>query len=231
MNRLWLHTKLLFQLLLKRLLQGLSILFGTVGIYLFVSVVFSLIPVNRKAPAQEEIEIYLLSNGVHIDLVLPVNNAIKNWSSDVALPPEIALRANYISFGWGDLGFYRNTRVWSDLSIPVALKAVFMKSPSAMHIDFFIKLSTDKRCRKVMVSENQYRKLVGFTEQSFKHDSLGKIIPIPDLKYYAYDSFYEAQSSYHLFNTCNTWTNRALKYANLRACLWTPFDRGILFHY
>ena len=45
------------------------------------------------------------------------------------------------------------------------------------------------------------------------------------------DAFYEATGRYSLFHTCNTWTNNALKIAGQKACVWTPFDTGIFYHY
>ena len=45
------------------------------------------------------------------------------------------------------------------------------------------------------------------------------------------DQFYEAVGSYSCFKTCNTWTNQALKESKLKACLWTPFDFGIISKY
>ncbi|MCP5062170.1 MAG: DUF2459 domain-containing protein, partial [Ignavibacteriae bacterium] len=46
--------------------------------------------------------------------------------------------------------------------------------------------------------------------------------------YTPYDDFYEAVGSYSLFNTCNTWVNSAFKECNIKACLWTPYDFGLI---
>ncbi|MFM7854609.1 MAG: DUF2459 domain-containing protein [Flammeovirgaceae bacterium] len=51
------------------------------------------------------------------------------------------------------------------------------------------------------------------------------------LRYWDNDSFYEAKGTYNLFFTCNTWVNEGLKKAGLKACLWTPFDSGLLRKY
>ncbi|HXU27639.1 MAG TPA: DUF2459 domain-containing protein, partial [Bacteroidia bacterium] len=45
------------------------------------------------------------------------------------------------------------------------------------------------------------------------------------------DSFYEAVGVYGLFYTCNTWANNGLKYCGQKACLWTPFEKGIFYQY
>ena len=66
---------------------------------------------------------------------------------------------------------------------------------------------------------------------SFKTDSINNFELIPHAYYGNHDSFYEAKGNYSLFFTCNTWANNALKSAGLRTCLWTPFDKGIFYHY
>ena len=45
------------------------------------------------------------------------------------------------------------------------------------------------------------------------------------------DAFYEALGSYSMLYSCNTWTNNALKKANLPSGIWTVFDKGILRWY
>ena len=52
-----------------------------------------------------------------------------------------------------------------------------------------------------------------------------------DAVYGKNDAFYEANGSYSLFHTCNTWANNGLKACGQKACFWTPFDSGIFYHY
>ena len=73
--------------------------------------------------------------------------------------------------------------------------------------------------------------LIDFIENSFQRNENGALVQIQGLQYYAYDCFYEATPSFNLFFTCNTWTNKCLKKAGLKACLWTPYDKGILYQY
>ncbi len=48
-------------------------------------------------------------------------------------------------------------------------------------------------------------------------------------KGYSYnDDFYEALGSFSCFKTCNSWVNSGLKESDIKACLWTPFDFGLL---
>ena len=42
------------------------------------------------------------------------------------------------------------------------------------------------------------------------------------------DRLFEANGSYHMFHTCNAWTNGALKTAGKKAALWAPLVRGVV---
>ncbi len=199
--------------------------------YLFFAALFSIIPVNRNPALNKDIEIFIRSNGVHLELILPLQTAGKDWTDEISLPPQIASSISHLSIGWGDKNFYYNTPQWSDLTFKTAFKALFLKSESAIHIDFFSRITPGKLCKSIFVNEEQYRLMVHYLESGFQRDFRQRIILIEDLHYSEFDGFYEATGSYNLFFTCNTWTNRCLKKAGLKASLWTPFDRGTLYHY
>lgn len=87
-------------------------------------------------------------------------------------------------------------------------------------------------CRRIWISNNQYVRLCAYIQNSFKIDANGHIINIPTTaNYNDNDAFYDAKRHYNLFYTCNTWANNALKAAGQKACIWTPFDKGIFYTY
>lgn len=223
--------KRFLKILINYLKWPISIFFLMIASYLVMAFVFSIIPVNRKAVSKYEIDIFIKSNGVHLDIILPLRNDIKDWSTDVWIDHNIIHQANFISFGWGDKLFYLNTPEWSDLTFRTAFIATFLKSPSALHIDYYKVLQIDDNCKMIPISKDQYKTIVDFIEDSFKQDSSGYKILIKGFQTTDYDCFYEAEKSYNLFNTCNTWTNKCLKESGLKSSLWTPFDRGTLYHY
>lgn len=218
-------------ILFKYLKWIVSVLIMLIVTYIILSIILSIIPVNRNVDSNNEIDIYIKTNGVHLDIVLPVKNEIKNWASDIWIDKDIRNSANFISFGWGDKEFFINTPEWSDLTIKTAINSLFFKSPSALHIDYYNVLEINANCKLISVNTEQFKAVVDFIEKSFKRDNDGDLIIIQGFQYNSYDCFYEATKSYNLFFTCNTWTNKCLKESGLRASLWTPFDRGTLFHY
>lgn len=173
------------------------------------------------------ISIYIVSNGAHLDIVVPVKNKQEDWTtfinpSDIHTPKT---QKKWISFGWGDKGFYLETPAWKDLKLSVALKAISGLNKTAMHVSFLENIVEGKRCKKIMISEVQYKLLSYEIKNQFSEK---KPIKIPHAFYGENDSFYNAKGKYSLFNTCNTWANSVLKKSKIKACLWTPFAFTIL---
>ena len=200
-----------------------------------VSVFFiSKITVNSdiaEVEKQDAIPIYILSNGVHTDIVVPVKNEIKDWRNQIQFNQTKSKDSlmNFIAFGWGDKGFYLDTPEWSDLKASTALKAAFGVSTSAMHTTFFKQLKEGADCKRILISKENYQKLVAYISDSFHNPTNPEWIE--GHSYGQKDAFYEAKGSYSLFYTCNTWANNALKAANQKASLWTVYDKGIFCHY
>ena len=214
---------------------GILSFLGLVTVYLLVSVVLSCIPVNTKQVLNDRvIAIYILTNGVHTDIVVPAKNEFKNWPAAVPYSNTSSKDSNmhYLAMGWGDKGFYLETPEWSDLKFSVAFKAAFYLGNAAMHTTYYKEMREGENCRRIMISEKQYFRLIAYLEKSFLRDSNGYLQHIKaDYSYGAHDAFYEATGHYGLFYTCNTWANSALKSCGAKACLWTPADKGIFYHY
>lgn len=203
-------------------------------LYVVAALLISKISVNSDVAQKDKtIEIFILSNGVHTDIVVPIKNEFKDWSKEICFHHTKSKDSlvNYLAFGWGDKGFYLNTPEWSDLKASTALNAAFGLSSSAIHTTFFKNMKENACCRKIKISAEEYQKLVTYIFESFEFDSSKRVQWISNYSYGNRDAFYEAKGSYNLFYTCNTWANNALKIANQKASLWTVTDTGIFCHY
>lgn len=203
-------------------------------LYVVAALSISKISVNADVFQKDKpIEIFILSNGVHTDIVVPIKNEFKDWSKEIRFYQTKSKDSlvNYLAFGWGDKGFYLNTPEWSDLKISTALNAAFGLSSSAMHTTFYKNMQENTSCKKIKISATEYQKLVTYISDSFEFDSSKRVQWISNYSYGNRDAFYEAKGSYNLFYTCNTWANNALKIANQKASLWTVTDTGIFCHY
>jgi len=218
----------------KKIALCLKVLLALIIIYGSSVMILPLIPVNKIDHKENDyITAYILTNGVHTDIVVPVDTDVINWSEFIPFSDTKSKQAlEYIAFGWGDKGFYLDTPEWKDLKFSTAFKAAFWLGDSAMHTTFYNKMSENENCKKVYLSKEEYQKMVEYIKKSFEYDANGKIQLIPtDMVYGPNDSFYEAKGTYNIFFTCNTWTSDALKAANKTAPLWTATQQGIFRHY
>jgi len=205
---------------------------GFIILYLLVIFIVSRITVNATdSDTAQDVVIYIKTNGVHTDIVVPVKNSIKDWSDEVK--PELATvnDKQFVGFGWGDKGFYLNTPQWSDLKVSTACYAAFYLGSSAMHATFFDQIKEGPKCVKLTISKQEYEKLATYIASDFQFDKNHNTILIADAAYGDHDSFYEAKGRYSFLYTCNSWANAALKASGQKAALWTLTDTGIFCHY
>jgi len=96
--------KKIFKILLKSVLGVVAFLL----VYTLVIFLTSVISVNDNVvETDKNIPIYILSNGVHTDVVVPLKNEIKDWSKEISYLHTKAKDStkNLLAFGWGDRGF------------------------------------------------------------------------------------------------------------------------------
>ena len=217
------------------ILKTIWAILGVVALYLFFAFFIPYIEVPAKEVQEpKNITAYILTNGVHTDLVVPIKSAEIDWSKEIPFDNTVSKRTDfkYLSIGWGDKGFYLDTPTWADLKVSTAFKAAFWLSDSAMHCTFYDKMTEGEDCKKIMLTHNQYLDLINFIKNKFDHDQNGKPILIKtDAVYTKNDAFNGAKGSYSFLNTCNTWANNGLIVAGQKAAFWTPSDFGIFQHY
>ena len=194
--------------------------------YLIISLILSSITIGRVTENEvSEKTIYLTTNGVHLDIVIPKNNidslllsGLKQEQSD-----------KYLSFGWGDENFYINTPTWGDLTFKNAFSAMFLKSSTLMHVTRYKSKRSD--WIEINISESELNKLNSYLQNTFKTNENGIKIILNNQGYSPTDDFYKAKGSYSCFKTCNSWVNSGFKKSGLKSCLWTPFDFGLMNKY
>lgn len=203
-------------------------------VYALAAFVCSRITIDKEKDTKGEVAIYIKTNGVHTDIVVPVRSELMDWSKEVKYEFTSCKDTNYkyLALGWGDKGFYLQTPEWADLKFSVAFNAAFGLSSSAMHATFYRKIQEGESCRKINISAEQYARLIKYVSGSFKRDENGHFMHIStNANYGISDAFYEAKGRYSLFYTCNTWANSVLKACGQKSCLWTIFDTGIFAQY
>lgn len=219
---------------LRMILFSALTLVALVLVYLLSAFTLSRMSTNREKETKPEVTIFILTNGVHTDLVVPVKNEQMDWSHYIPFENTAArdTTAQWLAFGWGDKGFYLETPTWGDLKFSTAFKAAFSLSSSAIHATYYRVMHENKQCRKIEISQEQYARLVAYINNTLTTNNNALPVYIQtNANYGKHDAFYEAKGSYHLFHTCNTWANNGLKSCGQKACVWTIFDTGIFYQY
>ena len=194
--------------------------------YLVVSLILTFITIDRKGHNETlDKAIYLNTNGIHLDIIIPK----KNIDSLLLKGINTGTDDQYLSFGWGDKDFYLNTPTWNDLTFKTAFKALFLNSETLLHITRF--QNRHKEWKEIKISDSELQKLNNYILLSFKTNEDGYKQILKSKGYSFNDDFYQAKGSYSIFKTCNTWVNAGFKDSGLKACLWTPFDFGLLNKY
>jgi len=220
---------------LKTLKWFATALLASLAIYALLAVLLSVIAVKPNyTPQNKPITIFIRSNGVHTDLVLPSKTEFKNWQE--VLPPAdfkaVDAGFKYIAFGWGHKAFYLETKQWADLKLSTGFNALFFKGETAMHVTYWhYDLDVNDKCKKIEIDEAQYKMLCDYILESFEKDSYSKPILLKDKNYNLYDNFYEANGTYSFINTCNHWANQGLKKSKIKTAVWAPFDKSIFYHF
>ncbi|MCT7604294.1 TIGR02117 family protein [Aliarcobacter butzleri] len=208
-------------------------IFSFIIIYLSSEYFLSRWSVAEVSSLDKKYQIFIKSNSVHTDIVLPIKSDIINWFE--LFPFENTLSKStdfsYVGIGWGDKGFYLDTPTWSELKVSTALIAGTGLGNAALHITYYKDILEDDLTYSMKIDENQYKSIILSVKKSLQWLNEKPIYINTTAQYGQNDAFYEAIGSYSIFHTCNTWTNNVLKNANLLSSKWVAFDDGILYQY
>ena len=194
--------------------------------YLIISLILSSITVGRTVSNESsEKVIYLNTNGVHLDIVIPIENIDSLVLSEI----KHSRNEKYLSFGWGDENFYINTPTWGDLTFNNAFSAMFLKSSTLMHVTRYKQERSN--WIEIKVTQSELQKLNSYLFNTFEIDENGLKIILENKGYSSIDDFYKSKGSYSCFKTCNSWVNIGFKESGLTSCVWTPFDFGLMNKY
>ncbi|RAU82455.1 TIGR02117 family protein [Pontibacter arcticus] len=200
---------------------------------LFFSAPFTQVLARPHTALPDSVQLFVTSNGVHTELVVPVKTPFIDWRTLLPLQhfPKADSSFTHVAFGWGNRRFFIETPEWGDLKLHVALYAAFWPGTTAMHVEYIPKpLAPTKKQRPFMVSQAQYKKLIAYIKNSFRQEN-SRFVYIPDASYTDYDSFYEANGRYYVLKNCNYWVNAGLKEMGIKSAWWAPFPYTIMRHY
>jgi uncharacterized protein (TIGR02117 family) len=210
-----------------RYLVRILLLFVAVGVCYSLSIwVLGRIPVNREFEHADVdgVEILLINNGVHADLVVPLDHSsypIRRYleQGNFQVSPN---SFDYAVIGWGSRKFYLETESWDDLRLSTVAYALSGFDQTTVHVQLYAGMDwPTSSSRKIRMRSDQFAKLGEHIVSTFRLNDQGKGIPIAGAHYRHDDAFFEGKGSYHLFRTCNVWVGQGLKQAGVRVGVWT----------
>lgn len=201
------------------------------ALYLAAAVMGSLIPVNRgwTEPAHGT-TIYIADNGIHADLIMPVNADGLDWSPFLpkndfaAAPPD----ARWIAFGSGEQRVYLDTPTWWDIR-PGTIWSALAGGNGVVHVEYVPDPSY--AVRQVRLRPEEYRRLWAAVRADFALDRSGRPERIDHPGYGPFDAFYRANSKANALRTCNAVAAGWLRLAGVKTSLWPPFVNGLVWRY
>jgi uncharacterized protein (TIGR02117 family) len=196
-------------------------------LYLAAALAGSLLAVNRgwEEPARGTL-IYLRSNGIHVDIVMPAQAHGLDWRP--LLPArdfrDAPLRPRWFGFGAGERRVYLDTPSWSDLT-PRTLWAALTGGEQILHVDRTLHPGADLYALRLRPEE--YRRLWAAIRADFD----GPPDRIDHPGYGPDDAFYEGSGKASALHTCNNWAAAKLRLAGVETSLWSPFAQGLVWRY
>src|SRR5688572_16987666 len=216
---------LLFTKIFRFIVRTLGVFLGLILLYGLAILMLGVVPINNSfAQAQQGVEIMVIDNGIHTDLVVPVKYKNFDWSGYLPVSDFQGANQNFthLAFGWGNRKFYMETPEWKDLNLEVAFAAAFGIGRSAMHVYYLPAMpKPGTKAIPIKLTEAEYEKLSTYILNSFKQQN-GRFLLIKGRGYTSTDNFYEANGRFSLLKTCNEWVNRGLKAAGIKTVFWAP---------
>lgn len=218
----------------NRYLKALLILFAIIVVpivlYFGMAVIGLLVPTNPEVQSgPKDYTIYIAVESIHADFILPVETDVIDWRTIIPTKDfkNISSYPKFIQLGWGDEVFYLEMGSLDNFDLDIGFRAAFLPTDSLMHVTYYYSLPYNYiDIREIKITRDQYKILVAYIKKQFKTEN-DKLSLLEGKSYYWNDNFYRANESYHLFNTCNMWTNRGLKKIGVKTSIWSPFKYGI----
>ncbi|MBM9513228.1 DUF2459 domain-containing protein [Desulfogranum marinum] len=166
---------------------------------------------NALFPPQEDEEkkiIFLVNHGWHAGIVVKRSDIMhSDWPKT-----DVFADMDYVEIGWGDRAYYTSPDPGSGL----AAKALLLPTSSVVHLVGFRGQPENyfpySEIVKLQLSVPGFEKMIRCISKSFSRDKSGSAVALGHGNY-GTSQFYASEETYHLFKTCNTWTETILQSA------------------
>ena len=157
----------------------------------------------------------IIDHGLHVGLVfersaLEIFGGVNAQALLLQFP-----QADWFEFGWGDKGFYQGAASLSDVSFPMAARALFWPTKTVMHVATG---SGDAALVFAVAAPVALMLSAGATQEMLAGVEGGFASMVPTgAGLYAISRFYPGRGRYHVFQTCNNWASQILRRGGIGA--------------
>jgi uncharacterized protein (TIGR02117 family) len=225
---------------MRRLAIGLAIgLLGPFWILVLTTIVTMRYADPMLWPARDgrTADIYVVSNGYHTGIALP-RDTLAEFASGRGYPALIAVAQRFGQFpfleiGWGDEEFYRKVPTVGDLTVSIALRALFAPgNKSVLHVvgvpDDPARVFASGEVVRITLSQNGFDQLLRKLDATFVPPQNGAL-PDSGKGLYGPSLFYPAVGTFSVLRVCNHWIAELLSAAGLPSTpVLDTFSRGLL---
>lgn len=167
------------------------------------------------APVGEPtVTVFVVSHGYHAGIVLPRGSLAaaasrRGYAALIAVATRFGAYS-FLEMGWGDEEFYRSVPTIASVTLPMALRALFLPgNRSVVHV---VGLSYPPRAAfpladiiAVEVSEGGFDRLSARIDATFAPDATGDRVEDAGAGLYGPSRFYRARGTFNIFHVCNHW--------------------------
>jgi len=204
------------------LIWALSVLFAVVA-----TVGFGAIPVLTEgqgaARVDSHVRIYILSNGFHSDIAIPRIYAESKLPIEPDDFPVNGDDMHYYAIGWGSKTAYTSLRTVSDLSLDIVVRALAFDE-TVIHVQPLGLLHASERVFAYDIDKDRLAMLLESISGYFASPE-----PLSDINHGFGDRYYPGQGRFAPWATCNSWTGRRLRVADIGVGLWTVTAQTLEF--
>ena len=200
------------------------VLLSIFTLYNVAAVIGAVVPEagRQQTEGKGDIEVLLYTGPIHYDFLIPAipeARAAFGFAKQQSLPADDP-RLRWFVVGWGARAFYTSMGGYSDVTAQALWKAI-TGDTAVIRIDTVGALRPDLDVLSLKMTEVEFARFLSAINASFKQSDDQTRLPI-DAQLTGTDAFYEAEGTFNIFITCNTWISRILRDTGFQFGYWTP---------
>ncbi len=209
---------------MKTLPRTAILLLAVLALYNVAAVIGAIVPDagRKQSDGMGAIEVLLYKGPIHNDFLIPAipeARAAFGFAEQQGMPVDDP-RLRWFVVGWGARAFYTSMGEYGDVTAQALLKAI-TGDTAAIRIDSVGALRPDLDVLSLKMTEVEFTRFLSAINASFKQSDDQTRLPI-DAQLTGTDVFYEAEGTFNIFVTCNTWIGRILRDTGFQFGYWTP---------